>query len=355
MLSNAAIELIVDVNMMWLPRNFFTNKKVLNTFMRSVPTGYGIYAKMGTVPGTKRPQMMILSPNGYENLNYTEMFTDPLHRIRVMDEAGVDKALLRLPCWEEWISLETSKMVNDLMAKYVSEHSDRLMGLAVAPPWGDEESLDELDRAVKDLHLSGVEIAAHYGNLYLDEEQFRPFFKKLNQLNVPVCIHHSPLPVEYNSLYKFSNIRRSFGRIIDQMISLGRILHSGMLDQFPNLKLIPTQMGGGLFAFTNQMKGQRSTVKEDVQRFDMVGDKIERYLNRNIFYDITFPTLWSKAQLECAVKELRADHMLFGGSYPVMREWLLKGVQAINNLEISDREKKLILGGNAMRLFKIKA
>jgi hypothetical protein len=78
------------------------------------------------------------------------------------------------------------------MARYVDKHSDKLMGLAIAPPWGDEESLDELDRAVKDLHLSGVECAAHYGELYLDAPELRPYFKKLNQLNVSIVVHIHP-------------------------------------------------------------------------------------------------------------------------------------------------------------------
>jgi hypothetical protein len=128
-----------------------------------------------------------------------------------------------------------------------------------------------------------------------------------------------------------------------------------MLDEFPNLKLIPTQMGGAFFAFANFVKVPKSTTKEDMERFDNIGERVDRYLANNIFFDITFPTQWSKMGLEFAVKEVGADHILFGGSYPVRREWLLKGVQHIQGLDISDREKKLILGENARKLFKIKA
>jgi hypothetical protein len=115
-------------------------------------------------------------------------------------------------------------------------------------------------------------------------------------------------------------------------------------------------MGGVFFALTGQVKPQKSTTEEDMERGDIeIGHKIDGYLERNIFFDLTFPSRWTKAQLKCAVEELGADHILFGGSYPVRREWLLKGVQHIESLDISDREKQLILGENAMKLFKIKA
>jgi hypothetical protein len=115
-------------------------------------------------------------------------------------------------------------------------------------------------------------------------------------------------------------------------------------------------MGGAFYAFTYFVRTPRSSTKEDLVRPNIaIGEKITRYLDQNIFFDIMFPTSWTNAELECAVKENGADHILFGGSYPVTREWLLKGAQKIQGLDISDREKKLILGENMMKLFNIRA
>jgi predicted TIM-barrel fold metal-dependent hydrolase len=340
--------------MEWLPESFFSDKKLLNMLLRTIPRGYGEQVKLDTMPGSTQKQVVISKPRGFENLNYTPFHTDSKARLKAIREAGVDRAILRLPCLEEWLSSEASMKVNDLMAEYVKKHAGRVMGLAVAPPWGDDESLNELDRAIKDLHLSGVECAAHYGNLYLDAQEFRPYFKKLNKLNVPICVHHAPLPVESESLHDYSNLRRLFGRIIDQMISVSRILYSGLLDEFPNLKFVPTQMGGGLWAFTNYLKAARVGKKEDIGRFDSSPEKITRYLNRNIFFGVNMPTMWTRAQLECAIREVGADHMIFGGGYPIRLD-LEEGIQQIRSLDITEQEKSLILGGNAARLFNIAA
>jgi predicted TIM-barrel fold metal-dependent hydrolase len=53
------------------------------------------------------------------------------------------------------------------------------------------------------------------------------------------------------------------------------------------------------------------------------------------------------------VKVVGADHLLFGCSYPVRKEWLTGGVDFINALDVSQEEKDLILGRNAQNLFKI--
>jgi len=112
-------------------------------------------------------------------------------------------------------------------------------------------------------------------------------------------------------------------------------------------------MGGGLFAFTNQIAPLKSGVKEEMARFEPA-DKIRDYLKNNIYFEISTPQMWSKAQLECAVKEFGADHILFSSSYPTRLEWLVKGPEYLRTLDITEQEKDLILGGNAQRLFNIK-
>jgi predicted TIM-barrel fold metal-dependent hydrolase len=197
-------------------------------------------------------------------------------------------------------------------------------------------------------------MAAHYGTLYLDADEFKPYFKKLNQMNVPICVHHTPLPVEYNSVYKYVNLRRLYGRCVDQGTAVGRELFSGMFGEFPNLKMIHTMLGGAFFGIASLLVPKRPKVVEDIERFDLNADKFAGYLENNLFFDMAHAPPWGKLQLECAVKVLGADHILWGSSYPLRNEWLTNGVEFIKSLDISEKEKELVLGGNAARLFKIK-
>jgi predicted TIM-barrel fold metal-dependent hydrolase len=345
--------MIVDANMHWLPENIFKDETLLDSFINAVPCAYGEYARLIAIAGTNMQQIVIEKPKGTVNLNYAENQYDSKNQIKDMDSAGIDKAILRIPCWQEWLNLETCKIVNDELANHLRRYPGRFLALAVVPPWGTKESLREVDRCIKDLGFCGVQLAAHYGKLYLDEEEFIPYFTKLDQLGVPVVVHHTPLPVDYGSLAKYTNLRRQYGRCVDQATAVGRELFSGMFEKFPNLKLIHSMLGGGFFAYANMLAPRKEGVKEELERFD-VADKVSGYLQRNIYFDMSGALQWGKDQLECAVKVLGADHILYASSYPLRQEWFTKGIGYVKSLKISEEEKNLMLGGNAVKLFSIK-
>jgi uncharacterized protein len=198
------------------------------TFVNAVPREYGIHALVRPVPGKDIRQIVIEQPKGYEVLNYAEKQYSSAQQIADMDQAGINKAILRLPCWQEWLGLEACRMVNDGLAQHLRNHPGRFHALAAVPPWGSKGALREAERCIKDLGFCRIQMAAHYGGLYLDEEEFKPYFRFLDGLGVPVVVHHTPLPVDYGSLIKYTNLRRQYGRIIAQGTAVGRELFSGM-------------------------------------------------------------------------------------------------------------------------------
>jgi predicted TIM-barrel fold metal-dependent hydrolase len=345
--------MIIDINMHALPEELFTNRTMLESYIRIVPRAYGEYAHLDTMPGTGEEQIVIEKPKGYPNLNFSKNAVDVSARLEIMSQAGLDKAILRTPCWQEWFDLEMCRHVNDCMSQLVEQNPDKFLAVATVPPWGDKGCIDEVERCIHKLGFVGVELASHYGTLYLDDESFRPYFKKLNELNVPIVVHHTPLPVQYDSIYHYANVRRSIGRCVEQLIAVNREIFSGLFEECPNLKMIHTMLGGAFFAYTDQIAIRKSGEREEHERFDE-STKIRNYLEKNIFFDISTPVAWSKAQLECAIQTMGADHILYGSSYPIRMDWVLNGVKHIESLAITDEEKDLIFCANAQRLFNIK-
>lgn len=171
---------------------------------------------------------------------------------------------------------------------------------------------------------------------------------------MPIVVHHTPLPVDYQSLTEYPNLRRLYGRCVAQMTAVGRELFSDLFEECPNLRMVHSMLGGAFFAFADIIAPRRSPVKEEFERFDeAASERLRGYVEKNLYFDISHAPVWGKAQLECAVKVCGADHLLFGSSYPLRNEWLLRGIEFIRNLDIQEREKELILGGNAARLFNI--
>lgn len=345
--------MIIDINMHHLPKDLFSNDEVMQGFLGSVPREWGENAYLSTVESGKK-QLILEKPKGYQNLNYVEGDYSLEAKLQAMDDAGVDIALLRVPVWQEWLRLDTCKLVNDEAADMCRRSNGRLFANAVVPPWGGKDNLYEVERCLKELGMVGVQLACHYGQLYLDHEVFKPYFKVLNDLNVPCVVHHTPLPVQWQSMYEWTNLRREYGRIVDQATAVGRELFSGMFEEFPNLRFIHTMFGGNWFAQQKLLTPKKGVKKEAMLRLDCDEcDRITRYLQNNIFFDMTHPASWGKDQVECAIKVCGADHVLFGTSFPVFYNWMSDGVAFVKTLDITDEQRELITSKNAIRLFNL--
>ncbi|TFV95173.1 amidohydrolase family protein [Leifsonia flava] len=345
---------VVDINIHHLPEDLFTNERTLNGFLDTAPRGFGEIARVETMESGKK-QLILEKPKGFQNLNYVEGDYSVESKLAAMDDAGVDYGVMRVPVWQEWLALDTCKEVNDNAFDITKRSNGRLFATACVPPWGGKENIYELERCVGDLGAVGVQLACHYGQLYLDDEAFEPYLKVIEKLDIPVVVHHTPLPVEWKSVIDYTNLRREYGRIADQATAVGRELFSGMFDRMPGLRFIHTMLGGNWFANTALLTPHASNKKEAMDRLDPTGgDKIKSYLENNIYFDLTHPHSWGKIQVEAALAVNGADHYLFGSSFPVVYGWMSQGVEFMNNtLDISDADREAVMYGNAKRLFNL--
>ncbi len=340
--------MMIDANVYWLPDELFTNHDMTEAFLRCVPNEYGVHAFAETTEDGDTA-IRIEKPLGCENLNYFGRDYAMERQLADMDTAGVDSCILKLPGCQEWLTLELCREFNNLTAKHAAESGGRMSALAVVPPYGDSASLRELDRCVNELGMHGVQMSAHYGNFYLDDPLFRPFLRHINELNIPVYVHHTPIPVDCASILKYNNLRRSFGRCQDQITAIGRELFSGMFAELPNVKMVHSMLGGGYFAFKDMLMPHDS----GGGRFDTNTDAIRKYLKENIYFELSHAQPWGKEPLELAIKVLGADHIIYGSSYPVKQVWMTGGPAFVRELDVSEEEKDLILGGNAERIYGV--
>ncbi|WP_203232181.1 amidohydrolase family protein [Paenibacillus pinistramenti] len=332
-----------------MPYSLFTDVSMLNEFLRAVPQEYGTFGYLKELKDGEDKQIVIEKPKGFQSLNYIGSEYLLEKQLADMEKAGVDQAIMKLPGCQEWLTLELCKRFNNEAYNHTQRSGGKLKALAVVPPYDDEECLAELERAIYELGFAGVQVSAHYGNLYLDNEIFKPFFRKVNEMNIPVYVHHTPVPVQFDSIYEFNNLRRTYGRCIDQSIAVGREIFSGMFEEFPNLKLIHSMLGGGFFTNRNMLFPKSS----GNGRFEVGSDKYEDYLRNNIYFEMSHAQPWGKTQLECAVEVLGADHIIYGSSYPVKEQWLMGGPDFVMNLNISSEDKNKILYENAKEIYRV--
>lgn len=347
--------MVVDANLYWVPEALFTDESLRNQFLAPISdenSASGYYGYMH-VNGNGQREFAFEKPRGCQNLNYIQGEYRTEVQLRDMDEAGVDMAILKTPCCQEWMDLSMCRIFNDGMARQAAESGGRLAALAVIPPYMTPEVERELDRCITELGVHGVQLSAHYDGKYLDDPAFRPLFEVLEARRLTAYVHHTPLPVQYDALLSYTSLRRSYGRCVDQTTAVLRELYSNMFAEYPHVKLVHSMLGGGFFALAPMMMPHGASSGDKSGRFQNANGNVEQQLRENIFFELSHAQPWGKAQLECAVKVLGADHLVFGSSYPVKREWLTGGPAFIRKLDISEEEKALILGENARILYHL--
>lgn len=342
--------MIIDANVYWFPELLFREEDLMQQFLADIVKNKDMAAYVKTDKG--KSQVVIEKPVGYPSVNYVQGEYNLDFMLSALREAKIDKAVMKVPCCQEWINLEMCRLFNNGMADYQKRSDGKLIALAVLPPFGSEESLGELDRCINHLGMHGIQLSAHYDGKYLDNDIFTSLFEKLNENEMTVYVHHTPLPVQYDPLCQYDNLRRTYGRCVDQMTAVSRELLSGMFRKYPNIKLVHSMLGGGFFTYINMLLPPR--LNDTAKRFDTIDGQVCVWLEKNIFFEMSHAQPWGSPQLECAIKTMGADHIIYGSSFPVRQEWLSDGPNFVMALNISEEDKVKILSENAAKLYNIK-
>ncbi|WP_321973102.1 amidohydrolase family protein [Paratractidigestivibacter sp.] len=344
--------MVIDANMYWVPESLFTNEEVLARFVGEAPQDESTRVYLKDEGGVR--QVVVEKPAGYPALNYAQGDYVLERMLADMDEAGVDVAVLKVPGANEWMSLDTCKFFNDGMAEYARLSGGRMVPLAVIPALDFTPACAaELGRCLGELGFAGVQLCSHYGDKYLDDPAFAPLFECLNEHGATVYVHHVPVPVDCASIVAYNNLRRSYGRVQDQVTAVGRELFSDFFERYPRIRMVHSMLGGAFFAVSEMLLPKPSKRADAVQRFQTDDGQLAARLREHVFFEMSHAQPWGAEQLACAVKTLGADHVVFGTSYPVRREWLLDGPAFVRGLGLSEQDEALVLGGNARALYNL--
>jgi len=284
--------------------------------------------------------------------------------VRHMDECGVDMALVGLATWTD-ASLDVCRAINDGQAKLVSEYPGRFITLAHIPVLEGQSALDELDRAVNKLGLKGLTIASSLRDVTIDDPRLTPFFRKASQLQIPVVVHPSVrIPIWGGDRYNMSG---SVSREYDIIKSFVEVL-CNVLPAFPNLNFLFSHYGGGVPFLLARIKSwyvpagdsripqeQRSKPKTMREFVDFGLEKDFDKLFDRFYFNMAGTGGWITA-LKQALMVMKPERICFGSDYPweMARPADLKSfINGVKRLDIPEKDKINILGGNVLRLFKV--
>jgi 5-carboxyvanillate decarboxylase len=277
-------------------------------------------------------------------------------RIRIMDANRVDMHLLSLTSpgvqmFDADTATELATLSNDILRETIARRPSRFSGLASFAPHSPKRAAKEMDRAVNKLGLQGFIVNSHTNGEYLDDPKFWPILEAAEHLRRPLYIHpRAPSDGMADPFRSYGIEGAMWGYGVETGTHVMRLIVSGVLDRFPDLKIIIGHMGEAIpfWLWRIDFMHARAVSSNRARKIQL---KPSEYFRRN--FAITTSGMESPDALEFSIKVLGIENIMWAVDYPYQPT--APAVAFMDAFAISDEQKALLYHRNAERIFGIES
>jgi predicted TIM-barrel fold metal-dependent hydrolase len=296
------------------------------------------------------------------------LFSPPLYdldrRFRIMDKYEPLRQVLtlgRVPV--EHVAgpakaADLAKRANDEMAELIVKYPDRFVAaLATLAMNNMKAALKEADRAIRELKFKGVYLHTPVDEKPLDAPEFLPLYEKMAEYDLPIVIHpmrkvdHPDYLTEKLSRYNMFSL---FGWPYDTTSAMARLVFSGIMEKYPGLKIVTHHLGGMVPFYAERIRQFTQVMRIGEEKPFLKKDAIDYF---RMFYADT-AIYGNPTALKCGHEFFGPDRVLFGIDFPLGdtehgdRNYR-QTINAIEQMDITEEEKKKIYEDNARKLMRL--
>ena len=326
--------------------NHFMPEKLWQKLLQLDQEGQDIAGRMRSIPAMYDLDTRLRIIEQFAQYNYTQVISLGMPPLEAMGPPEVTEDL--------------AKAANEGMAELVQKYPHHFTGFLAALPMNSPQAAQEAERAFKDLGANGVQIHTNVNGRPLDDPAFRPIFEMAEKYDRPIFLHPSrtakmaDYPTEEKSKYE---IWWTFGWPYETSAAMARLVFSGIMDQFPNLKVVAHHMGAMVPFFEGRVGpgmdqlGSRTT-DEDLTLV------LKRLKRRPLEYFKDFyadtATFGSRGAMICGLEFYSVDKVVFASDCPFDPEkgpgYIRDTIAIIEQLDITQEEREKIAFRNAQKL-----
>lgn len=305
--------------------------------LRSGPSAVEVRVGEDGNPRLHYPGDYNIVVRGHRDIDYRE---------RVLAEHGVDTQVLTLTTPGTHVEAPATAarfaaLVNDALALISQSKRGRFTALATLPLNDPAASVNELQRACRDLGFRGVMLFSNVNGMALSDSRFWPLYEAADDLGAVLYIHPTN-PVGVESMTEFWLMPLA-GFLFDTTLAAAKLVFSGVCERFPRIQWVLCHLGGAIPYLAERLD-------RGFYAFGECRANIPRppsdYLKQFYYDAVNFD---SRA-IELAIAFAGVDRILAGSDYPHQIGSIPRMLETIRGLDISEQDKTAILGGNASRL-----
>ena len=327
---------VIDTHAHWYPREFIAlldrEAAANGGRMERNEQGIPVFSLPGVLPASAMPPSMV----------------EPGLMLEEMDRRGIETFVLSLTnpmvYWAPpAFGLKLAQAWNDASAAVHAEHPRRFIGTIQLPMQAPELAVRELERAAKLPGLRVVYLATHINGRNLDDKPFWPVYERCEALGLPVFLH--PLYPCGGERISRHFLRNLCGNPYETGLAAASLIFGGVMDAFPRLEVMLPQ-AGGTFPWLIGRFDRGVEVRKELKHMKQPASA---YLRR-FHYD----TITHQPQIMRFLVELvGVDRIVLGSDYnqDMCYDRPVEFVGQIPGL--SQREREMILEGNAKRLLRL--
>ena len=283
-------------------------------------------------------------------------------RLRMMDASGVEIMIVSLNApaiqaiHEVARAVEVAREANDVLAREVAKRPDRFVGVAALPMQDPEAAANELRRCVEQLGFRGAlvngfsQVGKPDSAVYYDPPQYRPFWRVVENLDVPFYLHpRDPLPGSIPSYQDHGWLRGpTWAFHAETAVHALRLIGSGLFDELPRLQIILGHLGEGLPYYLWRIDNRNAWMQAPHKY--AARKRVADYFRAN--FHVTTSGHYSTPALLDAIAEIGPERVMFSVDYPF--EDISHAADWFDAAQISEADRAKIGRGNALKLFKLK-
>jgi aminocarboxymuconate-semialdehyde decarboxylase len=267
-------------------------------------------------------------------------------RLKWLDEQGMRHQLVA-----PWLDVdgqelpdadgqEWARQLNDALAEAVAATGGRLRAHATLHMANEKAAARELERASSKLGMTGCMVRTNLPRGHLAESRYDALWEAAQALGIPIVLHpptDGPSTCLFEEKPKFRGL---FGRLIDTTVVAMELIQAGVLERYPDLRLVLVH-GGGFLPY------QTGRMDREAEKGKLPSDYVKRF-----YYDTV---LMSPAALRLLFEFIGAGRVMIGSDYGAAAKERggLKLTDALDAVGVDAATRRKVVRETAHALFRI--